>query len=93
MPLSWPYKKWAGCMGLHPVTVYTDHQSLQSWHKKHAGNSSGTTSRRARWHKTVTKFGLRVVYGGMFARRARRPTFVLSILSVAPSVSTLWQVP
>ena len=27
--------KWAGYIALHPVTVCTDHQSLQSWHKEH----------------------------------------------------------
>ena len=28
-------RKWAGYIALHPVTVCTDHQSLQSWHKEH----------------------------------------------------------
>ena len=26
-------RKWAGYIALHPVTVCTDHQSLQSWHR------------------------------------------------------------
>ena len=28
-------RKWAGYIALHPVTVCTDHQSLQLWHKGH----------------------------------------------------------
>ena len=28
-------REWAGYIALHPVTVCTDHQSLQSWHKEH----------------------------------------------------------
>ena len=34
--------------------------------------------------------GVHVTLGGMFARRA---TFVLSILSLAPSLSSLWEIP
>ena len=47
---------------LHPVTVCTDHQSLQSWHKEHVDTPSGPASRRARWHETLAKFDLTVVY-------------------------------
>ena len=36
--------KWAGCIALHPVTVCTDRQSLQSWHKKHVDTPSGAAS-------------------------------------------------
>ena len=28
-------RKWSGHIGLQPVVVCTDHQSLQSWHKEH----------------------------------------------------------
>ena len=28
-------RKGAGYIALHPVTVRTDHPSLQSWHKEH----------------------------------------------------------
>ena len=55
-------RKWAGYIALHPVTVCTDHQSLQSWHKKHVDTPSGPASRRARWHETLAKFDLTVVY-------------------------------
>ena len=46
-------RKWAWYIALHPVTVCTDHQSLQSWHKEHVDTPSGPASRRARWHETV----------------------------------------
>ena len=55
-------RKWAGYIALHPVTVCTDHQSLQSWHKEHVDTPSGSASRRARWHETLAKFDLTVVY-------------------------------
>ena len=54
--------KWAGYIALHPVTVCTDHQSLQSWHKEHVDTPSGPASRRARWHETLAKFNLTVMY-------------------------------
>ena len=37
-------RKWAGYIALHPVTVCTDHQSLQSWHNEHADTPSGPAS-------------------------------------------------
>ena len=55
-------RKWAGHIGLQPVVVCTDHQSLQSWHKEHVDTPSGPASRRARWHETLAKFNLSVVY-------------------------------
>ena len=55
-------RKWAGYIALHPVTVCTDHQSLQLWHKEHVDTPSGPASRRARWHETLAKFDLTVVY-------------------------------
>ena len=55
-------RKWAGYIALHPVTVRTDHQSLQSWHKEHTDTPSGPASRRARWHETLAKFDFTVVY-------------------------------
>ena len=36
--------KWAGYIALHPVTVCTHHQSLQSWHKEHVDTPSGPAS-------------------------------------------------
>ena len=55
-------RKWAGYIALHPVTVCTDHQSLQSWHKEHVDTPSGPASRRATWHETLAKFDLTVLY-------------------------------
>ena len=54
-------RKWSGHIGLQPVVVCTDHQSLQSWHKEHVDNPSGPAARRARWHETFAKFDLSVV--------------------------------
>ena len=55
-------RKWAGYIALHPVTVCTDHQSLQYWHKEHVDTPSGPASRRARWHHTLAEFDFTVVY-------------------------------
>ena len=55
-------RKWSGHIGLQPVVVCTDHQSLQSWHKEHVDTPSGPAARRARWHETFAKLNLSVVY-------------------------------
>ena len=55
-------RKWTGHIGLQPVVVCTDHQSLQSSHKDHVDTPSGPAARRARWHETFAKFDLSVVY-------------------------------
>ena len=55
-------RKWAGHIGLQPVTVCTDHQSLQSWHKELVDTPSGPAGRRARSDETLAKFDLSVVY-------------------------------
>ena len=55
-------RKWAGYIPLLPFTVCTDNQSLQSWHKEHVDTPSGPASQRARWHETLAKVGLMVVY-------------------------------
>ena len=55
-------RKWSGHIGLQPLVVCTDHQSLQSWHKEHADGPLGRAARRARWHETFAKFDVSVVY-------------------------------
>ena len=55
-------RKWAGHIGLQPVTVCTDHQSLQSWHKEHVETQLGPAACRARWHERLARFDLTVVY-------------------------------
>ena len=55
-------RKWSGHIGLQPVVVCPDHQSLQSWHKEHVDTPSGPVARRARWHERFAKFNLSVVY-------------------------------
>ena len=49
-------------LGRYLVLAGTDHQSLQSWHKEHVDTPSCPASRRARWHETLAKFDLTVVY-------------------------------
>ena len=39
-------RKWSGHIGLQPVVVCTDHQSMQSWHKGHVDTPSGPAARR-----------------------------------------------
>ena len=56
------HRKWAGYIAVHPVTVCTQNQSLQSWHKEHVHTPSGPASRRARWYETLARFYLTVVY-------------------------------
>ena len=55
-------RKWSGHIGLQPIVVCSDHQSLQSWHKEHVDVPSGPAARQARWHETLAKFDLSVVY-------------------------------
>ena len=55
-------RKWAGYILLPPVTVCTNHQSLQSWHKENTDTPSRPAFSRARWHETLAKFNLTVVY-------------------------------
>ena len=55
-------RKRLGHIGLQPVMVSTDHQSLQSWHKEHVDTPSHPAARRAQWHETFAKFDLSVVY-------------------------------
>ena len=40
-------RKWSRHIGLQPVVVCTDHQSLQRWHKEHVDTPSGPAARRA----------------------------------------------
>ena len=57
---QWPFR--VGHIGLQPIVVCTDHQSLQSWHKEHVDTPSGPAAQRVRWHETLAKFDLSVVY-------------------------------
>ena len=54
--------KWSGHIGIRPVVVCSNHQSLQSWHKKNVDTPSGPAARRAWWHETFAKFDLSVAY-------------------------------
>ena len=54
--------KWAGWIGLQPVDVLTDHQSLQTWHTAEIDTQSGPVGRKGRWHELFSKFNLHVTY-------------------------------
>jgi hypothetical protein len=55
-------QKWESWIGLQPVLVLTDHQSLQSWAKEVLDTPSGPVGRRARWHQIFSKYDLSVGY-------------------------------
>ena len=44
-------RKYSGYIGLRHVTVVTDHECLQSWHKEHVHTPSGPAGRRGPWHE------------------------------------------
>ena len=48
-------RKWAGYIALRRITVFTDQQSLQSWHMEHVDTPSGPAPCKARWHETMAK--------------------------------------
>ena len=55
-------RKWSGHIGLQPIVACTDHQSLQSWHREHVDTPSGPAAQRARWHDTLAKLDMSLVY-------------------------------
>ena len=54
--------KWESWIGLQPVLVLTDHQSLEAWAKEILDTPSGPVGRRARWHQIFSKYDLTVGY-------------------------------
>ena len=55
-------QKWESWIGLQPVLVLTDHQSLEAWTREVLDTPSGPVGRRARWHQIFSKFDLTVGY-------------------------------
>ena len=55
-------QKWESWIGLQPVLVLTDHQSLEAWAKEVLDTPSGPVGRRARWHQIFSKYDLTVGY-------------------------------
>lgn len=56
-------EKWASYIGYNPVTILTDHKSLESWWKEHIDMATGPSApRRLRWHNKLNLFRLDVVY-------------------------------
>ena len=53
-------QKWESWIGLQPVLVLTDHQSLEAWTREVLDPPSGPVGRRARWHQIFSKFDLTV---------------------------------
>ena len=54
--------KWDSWIGLQPITVHSDHHSLQHWHSEAIGTPSGPSGRKGRWHELLSKFNLTVLY-------------------------------
>ena len=46
----------------YPVTVLTDHRSLESWTREDVDTVSGPIGRRGRWHQFLARFKIEVVY-------------------------------
>ena len=55
-------RKWAGWVGFQPITIMTDHRSLEEWSNELLDTPSGPRGRKARWHETLSQFKLAVVY-------------------------------
>ena len=55
-------RKWAGWIGFQPVTILTDHRSLEEWAHENLDTPSGPRGRKARWHETLSQFKLEVRY-------------------------------
>ena len=53
------FKSW---IGGPKVTVYTDHESLESWYKEDLCTLSGPLGRRGRWHEFLSRYHIEVVY-------------------------------
>ena len=54
--------KWASWIGTQPLSVVTDHKSLESWVVEYVETPSGPTGRRARWHEVLSQFNLTIEY-------------------------------
>jgi hypothetical protein len=55
-------EKWESWIGLQPVLVLTDHQSLEAWTREVLDTPGGPVGRRARWHLIFSRFNLEVGY-------------------------------
>ena len=55
-------RKWMGWIGFQPITVRTDHKSLEEWKGEHVDTLSGPRGRRARWHELFSRFNIVVEY-------------------------------
>lgn len=56
-------EKWASYIGHNPITILTDHKSLESWWKEHIDLATGPSApRRLRWHSKLSLFRLEIVH-------------------------------
>ena len=53
------YQTW---IGNNPVSVVTDHKSLDAWATQDLNTPSGPLGRRGRWHEVFSRFALDVLY-------------------------------
>ena len=54
--------KFESLIGGRKVTVYTDHESLESWYKEDLCTLSGPLGRRGRWQELSGRYHIEVVY-------------------------------
>ena len=59
VPCLLKLKSW---IGGRKVTVYTDQKSLESWYKEDLCTLSGPLRRRGRWHESLSRYHMEVVY-------------------------------
>ena len=55
-------QKWADIIGSQPITVITDHKSLEAWYHEDLDTLGAPAARRLRWHQFFSRFDITVVY-------------------------------
>ena len=55
-------EKFASWIGLQPLVVLSDHETLKAWHKDAVDIPGGPSGRRARWHRLLSKFSISVAF-------------------------------
>jgi hypothetical protein len=55
-------EKWSSWIGLQPVLILSDHETLKSWAREHLQVPAGPTGRRARWHQRLSRYDITVAW-------------------------------
>jgi hypothetical protein len=56
------FEKWSSWIGLQPVLIISDHETLKSWAREHLQVPAGPTGRRARWHQRLSRYDITVAW-------------------------------